>query len=153
MKKTFLLLIAFTAFGFLANISAQEKTISHATSDISSILPSTTGDTTVWKQLGFAYEKQKKYSSSIEVYENTVVQVAYSELEIVEVKVTFKGKPLRVSPTRIAERGNIFAKYAVVGHPEGPCSLYFADVDDDNDGAAQEGRQKNRRVEMKIEFE
>ncbi|MEM7104710.1 MAG: hypothetical protein AAF502_16355 [Bacteroidota bacterium] len=141
MKKTLFLIIAIISFGFINSIVAQEVEV-----PLHQPIHPIKGDTHV---LGFTYEKQKKYSSSIQVYENTTVLVGYLEQEIVEVKVQESRTALKVSPVNTERSSGLIARYLVTGHSKGKFYLNFADAN----GFSTAGPQKNRRVEMTIEFD
>lgn len=78
-----------------------------------------------------------------------------TEIEEIEVITGAYDAKYRPTVTRIRSESDksILARFSVKGHPNGPYSVIFTEADGEDGTAAAEGRQKNRRVEMTIEYD
>ena len=74
---------------------------------------------------------------------------AIEEIEVITGAYDAKYRPM-VKRLRPRAGSGIIAHFRVVGHPKGAYSIFFRPVNRPN---TLEGRQKNRRVEVKIVFE
>ena len=77
------------------------------------------------------------------------VIVNYVGLEIKSIESVTKEFDLEWTKAEVEEESGLMAAFQVGGHPDGPCTIRFKEVVDNSTAA----RQKNRRVEMTIEFD
>ena len=80
---------------------------------------------------------------------NHIQRDAIEEIEVITGAYDAKYRPM-VKRLRPRPGTGVIAHFRVVGHPNGPYSIFFRPA---NKPSTREGRQQNRRVEVKIVFE
>ncbi len=133
---------------FVCTFSSQ-NTIAQTNPGGAQINAITTAVPFIIKPLQFDMTTAKGSVSGIVPEMNLSYLILHSQLDIKEIKVKAKGYDAKV--LRIRATNGMLAQFKVEGHPKGTFILSLKDVDKNNNQTS--GRQKNRRVEMTIEFD